>query len=288
MFYSDPWGSDPVEESGELKLHAVQTGDGRDPSDLERTRRKLQARSTSQPGPQGSGPAKRPGPHGVHALVIFGFALALIAAVDVVVHLVTHSAPRAGGAAASEDPGPTTAAEASSLGQRIAAAAQSQLGYRTDPSNTYCNKYSVVFDSGTADCGNSNLAEEWCSDFAAWTWLKSGALVTYQYVSGDINSSAASFYEWGVRHGTWHPVGSGYTPRPGDVAVYGLDTGTLVASHVAVVIGYHSGERGPDVVNGDGDKTGFSVVEFGTDQYKADAPGSVAYLSGYTSPTPAG
>jgi hypothetical protein len=41
-------------------------------------------------------------------------------------------------------------------------------------------------------------------------------------------------------------------------------------------------------VNGDGDKTGYSVVEIGRDQYKADGPGTVAYLSGYTSPTPAG
>ena len=206
-----------------------------------------------------------------------------------IVHLTSPTARAgSGGAAASDDPGPTTVAQTSSLGQRIAATAQSQLGYRTDPSNTYCNKYSAVFDSGTADCGNSDLDEEWCADFAAWSWLKSGALVTYQFMSGDINSSAASFYEWGVRHGTWHAVGSGYAPRPGDVAVYGLDTGTLVASHVAVVIGYHSGKAGPDVVNGDGDMTGFSVVEIGTDQYKADGPGTVAYLSGYTSPTPAG
>jgi hypothetical protein len=263
----------------------VQTRDGRDQGELERTRRKLQARSTSQPGPRGTGPAKRPGPHGVHAIVIFGLALALVAAVDVVVHLVSPSSPRAAGASAADDPGPTTPG---SLGLRIAAMAQSQIGYRTDPSDTYCNKYSAFFDSGNASCGNSDLDEEWCADFAAWTWMKSGALVTYQYVNGDINSSAASFYEWGVRHGTWHSVGSGYTPRPGDVAVYGLDTGNLVASHVAVVIGYHEGEQGPDVVNGDGDKTGFSVVEVGNDQYKADAPGSVAYLSGYTSPTPAG
>ena len=32
----------------------------------------------------------------------------------------------------------------------------------------------------------------------------------YQFINGDLNSSSASFYEWGVRHHTWHPVGSGY------------------------------------------------------------------------------
>ncbi|MGO9342551.1 MAG: CHAP domain-containing protein, partial [Acidimicrobiales bacterium] len=224
----------------------VQNRDDRHPVSVDRARRKLQARSTSQPGPAGSGPAKRPGPHGVHAVVIFGLVLALVAAVTVIVNLTSGSSPHSAGAAAADDP----PSSHSSLGQRIVATAESQLGYRTDPPNTYCNMYSAYFDAGTADCDNSNLDEEWCADFAAWVWLKSGALVTYQFVNGDINSSAASFYEWGIRHGTWHPVDSGYKPRPGDVAVYGLDTGTLIASHVAVVVGYHRGERGPDVVNG--------------------------------------
>jgi hypothetical protein len=174
------------------------------------------------------------------------------------------------------------------LGERIVSTAESQLGYRTDPPNTYCNKFSAFFYSGNDDCNNSNLDEEWCADFAAWVWLKAGALVTYQYVSGDLNASAASFYEWGVRHGTWHPVGSRYVPQPGDVAVYGLNTSTLVASHVAIVVSNDPGDRGPNVVNGDGDRTGYSVVETGTDQFKADTPGAGAYLSGYTSPTPAG
>ncbi len=94
---------------------------------------------------------------------------------------------------------------------------------------------------------------------------------------------AASFYQWGVDHGTWHPVGSGYTPVPGDVAVYGLDTTTVTAAHVAVVTGYSAGNRGPDVVNGDGDRTGFSVVETGTDQVSADVSGGGS-LSGYVAP----
>jgi hypothetical protein len=170
--------------------------------------------------------------------------------------------------------------------QRIVAIAESQLGYRTDPSDTYCNKYSASFYSGNQDCGNSNRDEEWCADFAAWVWQKAGALVNYQFINGDLNSSAASFYEWGTSHGTWHPAGSGYIPQPGDVAVYGLDAATLVASHVAVVVGYHQGDNGPNVINGDGDKSAYSVVELEDDEYKSDAPGHSAPLSGYTSPTP--
>ncbi len=62
-----------------------------------------------------------------------------------------------------------------------------------------------------------------------------GRRSTYQLAPGYLNGNSASFYVWGVDHGTWHPVGSGYTPQPGDVAVYGLDTTAVTAVHVAVV-----------------------------------------------------
>ena len=174
----------------------------------------------------------------------------------------------------------------SPLRSRIVAVAESQVGDTTDPPGTYCNRYSAFWQSGADDCGNDNRDEEWCADFAAWVWRQAGALVTYQYVPGNLNSSSASFYEWGVAHGTWHPVGSGYVPEPGDVAVYGLDVATLIADHVAVVTGYSPRSRGPDVINGDGDRTAFSVVEAATDQYRADTQGG-STLSGYVSPSPA-
>ena len=85
--------------------------------------------------------------------------------------------------------------------------------------------------------------------------------------------------------GTWHPVGSAYVPQPGDVAVYGLDPASLFAAHVAVVVGYQPGQRGPIAVNGDGDTTGFSVVEVRTDEYFADVHPKDAPLSGYVSPS---
>jgi hypothetical protein len=177
-------------------------------------------------------------------------------------------------------------ASLSPLRAKIVTLAVSQVGYTTDPPGTYCNKYSAYWYSGADDCGNSNLDEEWCADFAAWVWQKAGAAVTYQFVNGDLNSSAASFYEWGVARGTWHPAGSGYVPVPGDAAVYGLDTATLEAAHVAIVIGYQPGDRGPTAVNGDGDLTAFSVVEVRTDEYLADTHPAGAPLSGYVSPTP--
>ncbi|HWD55266.1 MAG TPA: hypothetical protein VG346_09085 [Acidimicrobiales bacterium] len=169
----------------------------------------------------------------------------------------------------------------------IVAAAQGQVGYRTDPSDTYCNKFSAYWNAGTDDCGNGNLDEEWCADFAAWAWKQAGALVSYQLAPGYLNADSASFYVWGTNHGTWHPVGSGYVAQPGDVAVYGLDTTAVTAVHVAVVIGDGGNNAAPDVVNGDGDRTGYSVVEVGDHQAYADVKGKGAPLSGYVSPSPA-
>ena len=98
-------------------------------------------------------------------------------------------------------------------------------------------------------------------------------------------SPAVSFYEWGVANGEWHPATSGYVASPGDVAVYGLSLGAHPSAvHVAIVANDLPGQRGPDVVNGDGDRTGFSVVEAGTDQVRADAGPDDSALAGYVSP----
>ena len=168
---------------------------------------------------------------------------------------------------------------------KIVSVADSQLGYQTDPANSYCNQYSAYWDAGKSDCGPGLKSEEWCADFAAWVWKQAGAVVTYQLAPGYLNAASASFYVWAANHGTWHAADSGYTPQPGDVAVYGLDPTTDTAVHVAVVTGYTAGAQGPDVVNGDGDRTGFSVVETGTDQYRADTnDGGRSMLSGYASP----
>ena len=183
---------------------------------------------------------------------------------------------------------PGVVARLSPLRARIVAIAESQVGYRTNPPSTYCNKYSAYWVAGAADCASTSLRnEEWCADFAAWVWQRAGARVVYQFINGDLNSSSESFYEWGVRMHTWHPVGSGYVPKPGDVAVYGLRMSPLYAAHVAVVVGFTPGDRGPTAVNGDGNITGFSVVEERTDEYRADVPGKGALLSGYVSPSPA-
>ena len=89
----------------------------------------------------------------------------------------------------------------------------------------------------------------------------------------------------GVANGEWHPATSGYLASPGDVAIYGLAPGAHPSAvHVAIVTNDRPGQRGPDVVNGDGDRTGFSIVETGTDQVRADAGPDDSTLAGYVSP----
>jgi CHAP domain len=211
------------------------------------------------------------------------FAIILGAGAVVVVLVVTlHSVFRNTGSY----PVPSEATLARlSVPQRIVAIAESQVGYRTEPSNSYCNKFSAYWDAGTADCPSGESAEEWCADFAAWAWQEAGVQFTYGYGPGEINGGAVSFYEWGVANGEWHPATSGYLPAPGDVAVYGLSLGAdPSAVHVAIVTDDAAGQQGPDVVNGDGDRSGFSVVETGTDQVLADAGQGDSTLAGYVSP----
>jgi hypothetical protein len=134
-------------------------------------------------------------------------------------------------------------------------------------------------------CPSGERDEEWCADFAAWAWQEAGVDVPYGYGPGQINGAAVSFYDWGVANGEWHPATSGYVAVPGDVAVYGLSIGAdPSAAHVAIVTDDPPGQLGPDVVNGDGDRTGFSVVETGTDQSLVHSGHIVATLTGYVSP----
>jgi hypothetical protein len=183
-------------------------------------------------------------------------------------------------------PVPSQAALAGlSVPERIVAIAKSQVGYRTEPTNSYCNKFSAYWDAGAPGCPSGESAEEWCADFAAWAWQTAGVHFTYGYGPGQINGAAVTFYEWGVANGEWHRAKRGYVAAPGDVAVYGLSLGAHPsAAHVAIVTGDPRGQRGPDVVNGDGDRTGFSVIETGTDQVRADAGNGDSRLAGYVSP----
>jgi hypothetical protein len=226
---------------------------------------------------QSAGRSRQPG----QSLRRFGLILGASA---VVIILVATLHRALGNTDAFPVPGKATLAGLS-LRHRIVAFAKSQVGYSTDPSSSYCNKFSAYWDAGTANCPSSETAEEWCADFAAWAWQNAGVHFTYGYGPGQINGAAVSFYEWGIANGRWHPATSRYVAAPGDIAVYGLSLGEdPSATHVAIVTDDPPGQRGPDVVNGDGDRAGFSVVETGIDQVRADASHGDSTLAGYVSP----
>jgi hypothetical protein len=108
-----------------------------------------------------------------------------------------------------------------------------------------------------------------------------GVSFTYGFGAGDINAGSASFYQWGVAHGTWHAAGSGYTPRPGDAVIYGLNSAGTDADHVAIVTSYTPGEAGPNVVNGDWWSSGNGGVVAANDQTTATGSDGI---SGYVTP----
>ena len=214
-------------------------------------------------------------------IVLFGVLRALLSAGVVVglTHLAT-TPPREAMAILEDG----VAAASAQTRAKIVALAQSPVGYTTDPSTTYCNRFRAFWVSGPAQCGNSHRDEQWCADFAAWTWCMAGVPLVNQYINGEINSSSASFYKRVVRHHTWHPVTSNDVPRPGDVAVYGLDV--LIAQHVVIVVSDTPTSAGPNAIAGDGDQTRYSRVEYRANQYSADAEGTgVATLAGDVLPS---
>jgi hypothetical protein len=163
---------------------------------------------------------------------------------------------------------------------RIIQAAQAQVGYQDNPAGTFCNSFTAYWGAG-APCGNGNSSEEWCADFVAWAWRVGGTGVSYGFRAGELNGSAASVYQWAVRHGAWHPAGRGYLPQWGDIAVYGLDPSGTAADHVAIVTNVAPGNAGPDVVNGDWWSSNNGGVVAVSDQTSSDG---VDTLSGYASP----
>ena len=169
----------------------------------------------------------------------------------------------------------------SSPGSEIVSIAESQIGYQDVPVGSYCNPYTAHWAAGqSSSCGKGESAEEWCADFAAWVWRQAGVPFTYGYSSGNINAGAVSFYQWGEATGTWHAATSGYTPQPGDVVVYGLNTPTdTTADHVAIVTGGTA--KDPDVIDGDWWNAGNGSVAAATDQTTATGTDTI---SGYVSP----
>jgi hypothetical protein len=177
----------------------------------------------------------------------------------------------------------------SSSGQRqsIVSIAESQDQYGSkvanNPATTAdagCNPYTGFWGDGSGGCPSGWRSNAWCADFVAWVWRQAGVSFTYGSGANDINAWSASFYRWGQATGNWHPAGSGYSPQPGDAAVYGNLTEAPGDGHVGVYVGGPASS--PTVVNGNWTVSGNSRVWIQSGESKTMRSGG--YLDGYVSP----
>lgn len=95
----------------------------------------------------------------------------------------------------------------------LVAMAASQVGYKEAGFNK--TKYGVWY----------GMQDEWCNMFVAWCAAQCGIpesiIPKYAYVPYTQN-----FYEL---RGRWRPKSSGYTPKPGDLVIYGT------CSHIGII-----------------------------------------------------
>ncbi|GAA4550955.1 CHAP domain-containing protein [Amycolatopsis samaneae] len=114
---------------------------------------------------------------------------------------------------------------------RVAAIATAEL---TDAGHNHqvdgCNFYTGALGRTSAGCPEGWGRVAWCADFARWVWKRAGLKID------GLDAYAESFRKFGARHGTWHPVSSGYRPVPGDAIVYRDDNGNGLADHVGLVV----------------------------------------------------
>jgi hypothetical protein len=157
-----------------------------------------------------------------------------------------------------------------------------------NPANSACNPYSAYFGDGTGGCGSGLRKNEWCADFAAWAWRQAGVNFVYGFSGSEINAWSASFYKWGVATGNWHPLGGGYAPQPGDVAVYGNLTEAPGPGHVGIYVG--GSATSPTIVNGNWatnwpNPTNYGVIVQSAESSTGEPGGG---LDGYVSPSSSG
>ncbi|HET8991640.1 MAG TPA: CHAP domain-containing protein [Candidatus Saccharimonadales bacterium] len=119
--------------------------------------------------------------------------------------------------------------------------------------------------------------EEWCADFASWIYDQAG---------DPLGPGGSVGKPWSVSYVpnlyippqdstkfTYHALGTGYTPQPGDLDLHG-------SGHVNIVVAVHGSEV--TLIGGDQGSTSYtvnSVTEYTTNDPYNDAPPTTGYLS---------
>ena len=77
--------------------------------------------------------------------------------------------------------------------------------------------------------------EAWCADFASWVLKEAGTPLSGGWREDWQLPAVVGVKAWFEENGEWNAAGSGYTPRPGDLAIYLKGSGPY-PSHVNIVI----------------------------------------------------
>jgi PKD repeat protein len=174
---------------------------------------------------------------------------------------------------AAATPAASAAGTTSSLGQKIAAIALSQVGVSDTPVVTSfngvdCDPYSTLvagFSANSDGCGYDTTFgvtdenEAWCADFSKWVWEQAGVNTDMN----TLNAGSVSFYDWARDQGQAPKADSG-TPEPGDAIVF-FNPGSYpgYADHVGIVTGVNS-DGTINMANGDFLATANVHVEYDT------------------------
>ncbi|WP_380281702.1 CHAP domain-containing protein [Kitasatospora purpeofusca] len=116
------------------------------------------------------------------------------------------------------------AASAATLRDRVVSVARGEITPDgVSPERTgACDKYFAYHRNG-GSCAKT----PWCAAFAEWTWRRAGIEATPDVLA------ARGIGKWGREKGLFHKRGA-YTPKPGDLVIYGEPDGGT-PGHVGVV-----------------------------------------------------
>lgn len=143
----------------------------------------------------------------------------------------------------------STANNISQIRQKVVCIAQAELALwksqpnypaptaMTDPNFTYAQSGYLKY--------SQNQKQEWCADFVSWVYNQANDPLApapnwrIPAVSG-LQSAAQNSSNF-----TWHPINSGYTPQPGDIAIHGANHANIFISSTNGVNTYIGGDQGP-------------------------------------------
>jgi hypothetical protein len=129
-----------------------------------------------------------------------------------------------GGVAGSSALSPTLAAGQGSLGSRVVAIAESQLGQSEQPPGSNESPAIAQYRGATA---GAIPGAPWCAYFASWAAREAGEPIGPQ---GAGLGSVSEVWSWAQSTGRAIANGPGVVPRPGDLIVFGDE-------HVGIVRG---------------------------------------------------